>query len=115
MALFRSGNPALGAKTFEVADKSDQVMTLQGTVNKTFILFGLILLGAIMPWKWAMALPYAKSLEEFAALESMVYTAVIAWKLPDFLIHPYAPIIKNLPVLAALWLLHRSERRAWNT
>jgi uncharacterized protein YbjT (DUF2867 family)/uncharacterized membrane protein YphA (DoxX/SURF4 family) len=38
-----------------------------------------------------------------------VYTAVIAWKLPEFLSHPYGPVVKNLPILAAVWLLLELE------
>lgn len=44
-----------------------------------------------------------------------LYTILIAWRMPEFLAHPYAPIVKNLPVLAGLWLLHRSERDRWTT
>jgi hypothetical protein len=39
------------------------------------------------------------------------YTAVIAWKLPEFLIHPYGPVLKNLPMLAAIWLMLEFEER----
>ncbi len=39
------------------------------------------------------------------------YTAVIAWKLPEFLLHPYGPLTKNLPMLAAIWLLYELEER----
>lgn len=37
------------------------------------------------------------------------YTIVIAWKLPEFLLHPYGPLTKNLPMLAAIWLLYELE------
>jgi uncharacterized protein YbjT (DUF2867 family) len=37
------------------------------------------------------------------------YTVVIAWKLPEFLVHPYGPLTKNLPMLAAIWLLAEFE------
>jgi len=37
------------------------------------------------------------------------YTVVIAWKLPGFLVHPYGPLTKNLPMLAAIWLLYQLE------
>lgn len=37
------------------------------------------------------------------------YTVVIAWKLPEFLLHPYGPLTKNLPMLAAIWLLAELE------
>jgi uncharacterized protein YbjT (DUF2867 family) len=38
------------------------------------------------------------------------YTVVIAFKLPEFLVHPYGPLIKNLPMLAAIWLLLELEK-----
>ena len=37
------------------------------------------------------------------------YTVVIAWKLPEFLLHPYGPLTKNLPMLAAICLLYEME------
>lgn len=37
------------------------------------------------------------------------YTVVIAFKLPEFLLHPYGPLTKNLPMLAAIWLLYEME------
>jgi hypothetical protein len=39
------------------------------------------------------------------------YTVVIAVKLPEFLLHPYGPLTKNLPMLAAIWLLYELEER----
>jgi uncharacterized protein YbjT (DUF2867 family) len=39
------------------------------------------------------------------------YTVVIAWKLPEFLVHPYGPLTKNLPMLAAIWLLYELEEK----
>lgn len=39
------------------------------------------------------------------------YSAVIAVCLPEFLIHPYGPVSKNLPILAVLILLHAEEER----
>jgi uncharacterized YccA/Bax inhibitor family protein len=53
MALFKSGNPALGDKTFTglapVADINDQ-MTLQGTVNRLAFLLLVVFAGAILTW-----------------------------------------------------------------
>jgi len=43
------------------------------------------------------------------------YSLVIALTLPEFLWHPYAPILKNVPMVAALWLLHRDEQSRWTT
>jgi len=39
------------------------------------------------------------------------YTLIITWKLPEFWLHPYGPILKNLPLLAAIWLLYELEER----
>ena len=37
------------------------------------------------------------------------YSLLIAWKLPEFLLHPYGPLTKNLPMLAAIWLLYELD------
>lgn len=43
------------------------------------------------------------------------YTIIISWKIPEFWLHPYGPILKNLPFLAGLWILYELEDRSWNT
>jgi uncharacterized protein YbjT (DUF2867 family) len=45
----------------------------------------------------------------------LLYTVIITIKLPDFWLHPYGPILKNLPMLAALYLLYTLEDSRWNT
>lgn len=42
------------------------------------------------------------------------YSAVIAVAMPEFLIHPFGPLTKNLPILAILLILH-AEAEPWNT
>lgn len=39
------------------------------------------------------------------------YTAIISGWLPEFWAHPYGPVLKNLPILAALLLLASVEKR----
>lgn len=39
------------------------------------------------------------------------YTVVISWRLPEFWLHPYGPLLKNLPMLAAIWLMMELEKR----
>ncbi|AKJ27846.1 SDR family oxidoreductase [Caldimonas brevitalea] len=41
----------------------------------------------------------------------LFYTVVITFKLPEFWLHPYGPILKNLPMLAVIWLLLEMEDR----
>ncbi|GAB3464283.1 NAD(P)H-binding protein [Massilia terrae] len=63
------------------------------------LLLGLgILLLARRRWLWLLQL----------ALIGF-YTVVIALRLPEFLLHPYGPLSKNLPLLAAIWLLYQLE------
>ena len=53
MALFKSGNPALGENTFArlaPAVDADDVMTLQGTVNRIAVLLALVFAGATFTW-----------------------------------------------------------------
>ena len=35
----------------------------------------------------------------------LCYSVIITWKLPEFWLHPYGPLTKNLPMLAAIWLI----------
>lgn len=44
-----------------------------------------------------------------------IYTIIITFALPEFWLHPYGPILKNLPLLAAIYLLYSFERKPWNT
>lgn len=37
------------------------------------------------------------------------YSLIISWRLPEFWLHPYGPLLKNLPMLAAIWLLLEIE------
>jgi uncharacterized YccA/Bax inhibitor family protein len=54
MALFKSGNPALTKDTFQDVKLPDNtavnVMTLQGTVNKTALLLGILIAAAFYTW-----------------------------------------------------------------
>lgn len=39
------------------------------------------------------------------------YTALITVWLPEYWLHPYGPVLKNLPMLAAIWMLYAFERK----
>jgi hypothetical protein len=39
------------------------------------------------------------------------YTALISLFLPELWLHPFGPVLKNLPILAALALLHELAER----
>jgi nucleoside-diphosphate-sugar epimerase len=40
------------------------------------------------------------------------YTAIITLWLPEFWAHPYGPVLKNLPILAGIFILHELEHRS---
>lgn len=49
----RSGNPTLSSKTFQTVSQgvaADGTMTISGTINKTVVLFLILLLGASVSW-----------------------------------------------------------------
>ena len=41
----------------------------------------------------------------------LAYTAIITVALPEFWAHPYGPVLKNLPMLAAIWMIYVLEKR----
>lgn len=59
-----------------------------------------VLLFARRRWLWAT---------QIAAM--LAYTLVITWRLPEFWVHPFAPVLKNLPLLAATALIMTLESR----
>lgn len=42
----------------------------------------------------------------------VAYSLIITVYLPDYWLHPFAPILKNLPILMLLWLLVQYEERS---
>ena len=40
----------------------------------------------------------------------ITYSAIIAWALPELWLHPFGPLLKNIPLLAAIAALHELER-----
>jgi uncharacterized YccA/Bax inhibitor family protein len=51
----RTGNPALGENSFIFPEKAADAMSLQGTVNKSFLLIAMTITSAAVGWKWALA------------------------------------------------------------
>ena len=76
-----------------------------------------LLLGVLTLWPMRAAARRRLWLAQIALIAG--YTLIITLKLPEFWLHPYGPVLKNLPLLALLWLLWLMEPRAkdsrWNT
>jgi len=77
--MIRSGNPALRGNVFAGAraEGSAGVMTIQGTVNKTLILLGCVLLSAF--WAWSN-MGVAAALIIPAAIIGLVLALVTVFK-----------------------------------
>lgn len=45
----------------------------------------------------------------------LAYTMIITLFLPEFWLHPFGPLAKNVPILAALAVLHFQARDRWTT
>jgi len=49
----------------------------------------------------------SKALWLTQAITIVGYTLIISLWLPEFWLHPFGPILKNLPILILLWLLYK--------
>ena len=49
-------------------------------------------------------------LAQFAVV--LGYSVIVACRLPEMWLHPFAPLVKNVPILAALWVLGSRHERA---
>lgn len=41
----------------------------------------------------------------------IAYSVIITFFLPWYWLHPFGPVLKNLPILLLLWLLHEHEEQ----
>jgi hypothetical protein len=58
-----------------------------------------------------LALRRRRTLWLLQMLVILGYTAIITVALPEQWLHPYGPVVKNLPILAAILLLYSLEER----
>jgi hypothetical protein len=77
---------------------------LQGT-TALIALYGGALLDVAMG---VLTLAYpARALWAAQAAVIIGYTVIITVWLPQYWLHPFGPVLKNLPILLLLWLLHQ--------
>ncbi|WP_205123566.1 SDR family oxidoreductase [Cognatilysobacter lacus] len=58
-----------------------------------------------------MLLPRTRTVAYLASIALIVaYTAIISLAMPAYWLHPFGPVLKNLPILASLVLLHALDR-----
>lgn len=75
MALFKSGNPALTKNTFSspvISERTnEEVMTLQGTVNKCAMMLAVLMVAALYTWN------LYTSTNSFNAIELLLYVGAM--------------------------------------
>jgi hypothetical protein len=79
-------------------------VALYGAIGLDLLLGVCALLPRRARWMWTAQ-----------AILVIAYTIVISIRLPEYWLHPYGPMVKNLPFLAVLWVLWEMEDRAWTS
>jgi len=100
LPVSRSGNPGLNDKTFSSQPRplaSGERMTLQGSINKSFLLLVVMLAGALWPWSQYLSSGDASVVGSsilIGALGGFVLALVISFKatLAPYLAIPYAAL-----------------------
>jgi len=100
LPVSRSGNPGLNEKTFSSQPRplaSDERMTLQGSINKSFLLLVVLLAGALWPWSQYLSGGDASVVGSsilIGAVGGFVLALVISFKatLAPYLAIPYAAL-----------------------
>ncbi len=82
--------------------------------TRVLLLYGAaacdLLLGALS-LAWPARLGARTRLWQCQIALIVFYTLLISWRLPEFWLHPYGPLSKNLPMLAALVVLIALDKR----
>jgi uncharacterized YccA/Bax inhibitor family protein len=97
--VIRSGNPTLSANVFTLGARGfagEETMTLEGTVNKTFILFFCLLFGAMPIW-W-LFFQGSQGVAMLAAMGGMIFGLILA--LVTVFKKTWAPVTAPLYALA---------------
>lgn len=84
---------------------------LEGAAARTALYGGALLDIALGMGVYAFASRGRRWLWRAQLALLVVYSAIIAWWLPEFWLHPFGPLVKNVPLAATIVLLHELEER----
>ncbi len=103
--MMRTANPELNDKTFRnYGTVTDNTMTLQGTVNKSFFLVGLVMLTAMVTWN--AIFPEGVSANAVPNLPSWFYPAFIGGVIGTFILSLIIIFKKETaPMLAPIYAI----------
>lgn len=80
-----------------------------GQFFQPILLYGASLVNAIL----GMSMLFGLQLKKICVLQIIVvlfYTAIVTWKLPSLWLEPFAPIVKNVPLIVATLIFLALER-----
>lgn len=84
-----------------------------GGAAATVMLYGAALLDLLLGWLTLRCPAGARPrLWAFQLGLIMLYTLIISLRLPEYWLHPYGPVLKNLPMLAAIVVLWANDSAA---
>lgn len=100
-----------GALSLGVYPKADSVLLLEhvGLHGETALIALYLAATMDMVLGFLTLLVPRKGLWLFQATLIVVYTLIISIWLPEFWLHPFGPVLKNIPILFLLGLLHKYE------
>lgn len=101
-----------GALSFGLYPVEDSLMMLQGLgLPEPMLLTVLYVAAALDVAMGVLTLAWPRRLLWLVQAAIIVsYSLLATWLVPEYWLHPFAPLLKNLAVLALLWLLYRHER-----
>jgi hypothetical protein len=67
-------------------------------LDATIGILTLINMGTMQKWLWLAQ-----------GIVILIYSLIIAIYLPDYALHPFGMLIKNIPILTILWILWREQ------
>lgn len=102
---------ATGVLSLGVYPQTDSLDLLERTGLHGAIALTALYLAAALDIALGLLTLYrpGKALWRAQAMLIIAYTLIISLWLPEFWLHPFGPILKNLPILMLLWLLNKNE------
>lgn len=86
-----------------------QRVGLEGVPARTALYGGALLDILLGIGVYALAPPDRQWLWRAQLALLAIYSAIISWWLPEFWLHPFGPLVKNIPLAVAIALLHELE------
>lgn len=101
------------ALSFGLYPIKDSVLLVQGLGTSEAISRSIVYAGALLDLVMGLATLFfpRRALWLGQMLVILAYSLLATLLVPEYWLHPFGPLLKNLAVLALLWLLYRHDGR----